>query len=115
MMKTFVYLCSETVVAEFPVIDICSAFRIFDLSVKGRDRGAETAEHLPDTRDCTARLCQAFDVPLEPLLQEFWDHRRIAMHHAISHDWFFCCLEGGSLQDKCQEWNCRPSSIRPSS
>ncbi|CAE7339470.1 unnamed protein product, partial [Symbiodinium sp. CCMP2456] len=86
VMKTFVYLCSETVVAEFPVIDICSAFRIFDLSIKGRDRGAETAEHLPDTRDCAARLCQAFDVPLEPLLHEFWDHRRIAMHHAISHD-----------------------------
>ena len=86
VMKTFVYLCSETVAAEFPVIDICSAFRIFDLSIKGRDRGAETAEHLPDTCDCAARLCQAFDVPLEPFLQEFWDHRPIAMHHAISHD-----------------------------
>ena len=85
-MKTFVALVSETLAAEFPTLDLTNAFKIFDVSSKTRATGGEAPDHLAETQDCAARLCQAFNVPLEPFLQEFWDHQAIATHHAVSHD-----------------------------
>lgn len=78
IMKLYVSLAVEVVRCEFPQFEILGAFRIFDLQQSSTPDPAEVKKH-------AERLCQVFEVHTPSFLQEFWDHKFIAMNESKAH------------------------------
>ena len=78
IMRLYVSLAVEVVRCEFPQFEILGAFRIFDLQQSATPDPAEVAKH-------AERLCQVFGVQTPSFLQEFWDHKFIAMNECKAH------------------------------
>ena len=81
-MKTLVALSTEVIEAEFPAHQLISAFNLFNVTEAARGSRYESVDFLNHLRISAEKLCNVFEGCVESFLQEYWDHKAIAFHHA---------------------------------